>query len=447
MNYPQSVQKAIDYIEEHLHEPLELAAIANEAHLSLPHLYRLFYALTGHPIKDYIRKRRVSVAACQLKNSARPIADIAWDSGFETYHSFAKTFKKIVGMTPAMYRRSEIYFSFEHIRLFENVVYMEDKEQSEKYPDVKVVRLWPTTVLSYRHIASQPDGIETEAFQTFYERIRRFGLNRHSRARYFGYNFDPPSGNGTVRYGYVIMMPVDRDFAITDSILEAGSFEGGLYAVCKTPATSAEVIVAAWDRLLSEWLPKSTFTRGTHQYVEEFIEANGKIARMNLYLPIERKTQSETIEIVDVEARHAAYSRGYGERAQAKAERSFIAWFERMKDARDWSDAVYYMSYSYGNHGSDDEWWENGISLRQGDPLRLDHGVRQKTIGGGRYACVVTGTYGMLTGVLERMYRWIAANGNYRLDEERQWFAEYHPVDGTDIEKDTIVKVFVPVKS
>jgi AraC-like DNA-binding protein len=115
-------------------------SIAEEAYISVAQLYRVFYALTGHPVKEYIRKRRISAAANHLRNSKRTVEELAWNSGFESYYSFAKVFKKIVGLTPAAYRNAEIFFSFEPIRLYEQIAYKEDKEQTELFPDVKVTK-------------------------------------------------------------------------------------------------------------------------------------------------------------------------------------------------------------------------------------------------------------------------------------------------------------------
>jgi len=152
MSCAESVQRAIDYIEDHLEEELDLCSIADEAYISVAQLYRVFYALTGHPVKYYIRKKRISVAANHLCNSRRSMEELACDSGFESYHSFAKVFKRIAGMTPAVYRKTDIFFSFEPIRLYEQVAYREDKEQAEIFPDVKVIRFMPEKMYSYLHI-------------------------------------------------------------------------------------------------------------------------------------------------------------------------------------------------------------------------------------------------------------------------------------------------------
>jgi AraC family transcriptional regulator len=444
MSYAESVQRAIDFIEDHLGEELDLSTIADEAYISVAQLYRVFYALTGHPVKDYIRKRRMSVAANHLRNSNRSVEDLAWDSGFESYHSFAKVFKKIVGMTPAAYRKAAIFFSFEPIHLYEKVAYMEDKEQTEVFPDVKVIRFMPDTVYTYLHVAQREEGIENDAFQAVLEKIGTIAHHgSNEKVRIFGYNLDAPDVDGNPQHRYHILLLEGGEW------LKAGfneeSFAGGLYAVRKTGAFPPETVQEAWNRLLAEWLPKSTFDIGGHQYMEEFIAYNGKVTRMNLYLPVQRKFHPEQIEVVELPEKEALYCRATGADAQREAEQKLIHWHERRINGQPASQGKYYMSFHYGNHGSKDYWWENGI-LANGSGAADGHGeLEQKRFGSGLYACSISRTYGLLTGVLDKMHRWIAANDNYRLDEERQWFAEYHTFEGTDLEKDSIVKIYIPI--
>jgi hypothetical protein len=197
---------------------------------------------------------------------------------------------------------------------------------------------------------------------------------------------------------------------------------------------------------LSEWLPKSTFEIGTHQYIEEFVSYNNKITRMNLYLPVQRKFNNEPIEVVEVTEMKAFFYRGYGADAQTVAEQRLIDWYGRgSDDNRQAGRGKYYMSYHYGNKDSVQYWWENGILMGGPEKPGLK-GLEEKLMGSGFYACCISKTYGLLSGVLDKMHRWIVTNGNYRLDEERQWYAEYHPFDGMNVERDTIVKVYIPIK-
>lgn len=443
-NDSKSIQHAIDFIEDHLQEEVELSCIANKAHLSQAQLYRMFYALTGHPVKEYIRKRRMSEAANELRYSKRPIAEIAWENGFESYHSFAKVFKRIVGITPAAYRKAELIFSFEPIRLAETVAYAEQREQSEAYPDVKVIRVQPMKVFAYLHIASQEEGIEHAAFRRVFECIRAL-KHTGAKIRFFGYNVDLPDIGGIPRYGYRMLLFGDERIG-DDDLFEEEQFPGGLYAVRKTPASSHDAVVAAWDRLLSDWLPKSTFDRGKHQYVEEFIAYRDHIARMHLYLPVERKLRPAQIEIVQRQPVTALFSRGHGAKAQAYAERELIAWYNRDCGFPLGRHHHYYLSFHYGCDDDEHYWWENGIA---GEGLLCEEGrhIHAKILTGGLYASAVSKTYGLLTGMLDNIHRWIAVHANrYQLDEDRQWFAEYHSFEGTDIALDSIVKIYVPIK-
>lgn len=67
MNYYEQVQKAVDYIEENIYEDISLEAIAKEAYCSLFHFYRAFQELIGDSMKEYIRRRRLSLAGRELR--------------------------------------------------------------------------------------------------------------------------------------------------------------------------------------------------------------------------------------------------------------------------------------------------------------------------------------------------------------------------------------------
>ncbi|UVI33038.1 helix-turn-helix domain-containing protein [Paenibacillus spongiae] len=446
----ESVQRAIDYIEDHLEEEMDLSAIADEAYISVAQLYRVFYALTGHPVKEYIRKRRMSVAANHLRNSNQSVEELAWCSGFESYHSFAKVFKKIVGVTPAAYRNADFFYSFEPIRLHERVVYLEDREQTELFPDVKVIRLLPDKMHAYLHVSKQEAGMEHEAYRIVFEKLGLHEKMRGSKPklRIFGTNVDLPDEDGEPRFGYRVLIAhlADGEEWTREGTFTEEPFPGGLYAVRKIAASPPEVVQDGWDRLLSEWLPKSTFEIGTHPYIEEFIAYNGKITRMNLFLPVQRKYRNEPIEVVELPDMQAFFSRGYGAMAQASAERQLIEWFTNASDSgRLAGQGKYYMSFHYGCSDSDEYWWENGLLARESDLLEAER-LNRKRFGSGIYACCVSKTYGLLSGVLDQMHRWIATNDTYELDGTRQWFAEYHTFDGMNVERDTIVKVYIPVK-
>lgn len=75
MNYYERIRKSIDYIESHLEEEIDLRRAAQEAYMSPSSFSWLLFALVGHSVKEYIRLRRISLAARDLIHTDACVID------------------------------------------------------------------------------------------------------------------------------------------------------------------------------------------------------------------------------------------------------------------------------------------------------------------------------------------------------------------------------------
>jgi AraC family transcriptional regulator len=107
MNYFKKISQCIEYIEENLQKELVLQEIARQAGMSLYHCHRIFSALTGYSLKEYIRKRRLSLAAIELVKTKKRIIDIAYEYSYETPESFSRAFRQFFSVNPNLYRRGD----------------------------------------------------------------------------------------------------------------------------------------------------------------------------------------------------------------------------------------------------------------------------------------------------------------------------------------------------
>lgn len=98
-------QRALWVIERHLHGDLSLPAIAQACGVSTFHLSRAFSEHCGRSLTDYVRGRRLSLAAESLASGARDILDVALDSGYGSHEAFSRAFKTSLGITPQGVRR------------------------------------------------------------------------------------------------------------------------------------------------------------------------------------------------------------------------------------------------------------------------------------------------------------------------------------------------------
>lgn len=104
-NYIEKVLSAIDFIERRLTESITLEEVCEHVFTSKFYFSRIFLAMTGETVFDYIRKRRLSEIAHRLLNSAEPVVDIALQFGYESQQSMSKSFKELFQVSPGRYRR------------------------------------------------------------------------------------------------------------------------------------------------------------------------------------------------------------------------------------------------------------------------------------------------------------------------------------------------------
>ena len=101
---------AIDYIESHLHEKLDLETIAEVLHYSKYHLHRMFKSTVGLTIQTYAQRRRLTEAAKLLVFSDKPILEIALSAGYESQQSFTDSFRAMYKKAPNQYREEEEFY-------------------------------------------------------------------------------------------------------------------------------------------------------------------------------------------------------------------------------------------------------------------------------------------------------------------------------------------------
>lgn len=102
------LERAIEYIETHLDEPIGLSDVSRETGYSYYYMTRLFSSVLGEPVGRYISRRRLYKASEKLLYTDRRVIDIALESGFESSEAFSRAFKAVFGSSPVEYRRAGI---------------------------------------------------------------------------------------------------------------------------------------------------------------------------------------------------------------------------------------------------------------------------------------------------------------------------------------------------
>lgn len=291
MNYYERIQKSINYIETNLKEELIIEKVAREAYMSLSNYYRMFFSLTGHTVKEYIRKRRLTLATNDLLTSSRTILDIALDYDFDNGDTFTKAFKKVTGHNPREFKKQRKQYYFERMNLLK--MYYEECELDEKYPDIRVLKnMPPMRVAYYCYYGKEP---EDGAFKVITKWLKTSGLNfEKDRLRIFGYNNPSPTSPNQKEYGYEVCVTIPDNYLVQNEKIHVKTLPGGLYAVQGVNFNvngNGEEIVEAWKKF-TQWLKESNYCLAKHQWLEEHLQFNNDfefVAGMDLYMPIKEK--------------------------------------------------------------------------------------------------------------------------------------------------------------
>jgi len=108
MDWTTRMNKALDYIEENLDAEIDIRQAARLALCSANHFSNLFLVTTGLPLNEYIRRRRLTLAALELQNSGTKIIDISLQYGYSSPTAFTRAFQNQHKVSPQYARSRKI---------------------------------------------------------------------------------------------------------------------------------------------------------------------------------------------------------------------------------------------------------------------------------------------------------------------------------------------------
>jgi AraC-like DNA-binding protein/ligand-binding sensor protein len=105
---PAAIARARKYIHANLDQPLPLGLVARQAGLSESHFCRLFKDSAGLTLTDYVNRCRIDWAKRELLKPEARISEIAFLIGYQSLSQFNRSFARIVGLSPTLYRRERL---------------------------------------------------------------------------------------------------------------------------------------------------------------------------------------------------------------------------------------------------------------------------------------------------------------------------------------------------
>ena len=280
MNWVETLNKVIDYIEDNLHEPLIPSQIASQVHISSAHLQRGFSALAGLTIGEYIRNRRLSLAGHELMKKDAKVIDIALKFGYETPESFSKAFSRFHGITPsAVKQNSKDLKSYSRLTI---KIIME----GGSVMDYRIEEREAFDILAKSKMVQSEECVPTQ-IGAFWGEFLEAGLHKTIKTNLSAFG---QMNDETKEFPYSI-----GDFYQEGQEIPAG-FEvlqvpKNTWAIFKCVGALPEAIQKMWERVYSEWLPQANYELIGNYDLEVYLDgdSSSKEYISELWMSVKKK--------------------------------------------------------------------------------------------------------------------------------------------------------------
>ncbi len=260
------MHRVLHHIDGNLAAPLELAELARVANFSAFHFHRLFAAWTGERVGDYVRRRRLEVAAIRLVTQpTSTVLEVALSAGFGSSEAFSRSFKAHFAESPSVWRTRQLEQRLQNAKIdqhdsnpdhvFANQLLQHGNHHNPlKEPDMEVQlkSLEPVEIAYLRYVGPYGAPIANFWIKQVAPWMKANGLMSAGR---YGISHDDPSVTNAQKCRYDACVEAPANMVLSGHAQRL-VLPGGRYATLEFKG-SPEAVGDAWTRLLRDWLPSS----------------------------------------------------------------------------------------------------------------------------------------------------------------------------------------------
>ncbi|MEV2243654.1 AraC family transcriptional regulator [Streptomyces sp. NPDC049970] len=281
------LNQAMEHIESDLDRPIDVAGLARIAMTSEYHFRRMFSALAGLPLSEYIRRRRLTVAGAEVLAGERTLLDIATRYGYGSGEAFARAFRTVHGVGPGEARRTGAALHSQQRMSFRLVV---EGSSSMRYrivdkPDFRVVGRKARVPLVHEGMNPAIADFIRSIDQDTLGRIAALADQEPTGIVGVSDQLDPSRAEGTeldYYHGVVTDSEAPED-------LDALAVPAGLWAVFESSGPFPQALQYLWRDVFTQWFPSNPYaSRPGPEILGVRLTPDGERADAELWIPVER---------------------------------------------------------------------------------------------------------------------------------------------------------------
>jgi AraC family transcriptional regulator len=284
-----ALNRLIDLVEEHLAEELDVSGLAGELGTTEYHLRRMFSSLAGMPLSEYVRRRRMTVAAADVVQGGSDLLSIAVRYGYGSSEAFGRAFRAVHGAGPGDVRRDGGPLRTQPQLRFRLTVEGSTPMDTRLVdrPAFRLVGHAARVPLIHRgvnpHIQEHVQSLPPEAHQ----RLKALGDTEPGGLLQVSHDVDPDGREGT-ELTYLHGVAVTWDTPVPDD-LDAIEVDAGRWAVFRTSGPFPQTLQTTWAATATEWFPSNPWRLRSGPSLVAILDRadDFSTATSELWLPVE----------------------------------------------------------------------------------------------------------------------------------------------------------------
>ncbi len=276
MNILKKFNAAIDYIENNLSGNIDEKEIYNITTYSYSVFARMFSVLSGLPLGEYIRKRKLSKAAIEIKNKKSSVIDIYYKYGYSSPEAFAYAFKKFHGFNPIdVIRNNDI-----EIKIFPPMRFTITVNVSSDYR-IKLKKIDKMNFIGVTKEIS-PEDMKQDIWEAMLEQLKLYDSIFFNKEKLYGmFYIDKDDNKFRYTLGYLLEEAIEMYSDLTQIDVAANE-----YATIEIIGESTNGIHEAWKYLVGIFLPEESLEYSGDVDFEVFSLRNDRKYDIELWVPV-----------------------------------------------------------------------------------------------------------------------------------------------------------------
>ena len=283
MEWIYCLNRAMNYIEEHLQDEIKYEEIAKLACCSTYHFQRMFAYMANMPLSEYIRRRRMTMAAVQLQSTDIKIVDLALSYGYESPTAFNRAFQSIHGVTPSKARQEGISLKAYPPISF-NLSIKGDVEMNYRIETKEAFRIVGISAPLHQELEKN-----FEVVPMMWQKAAMTGiipkLGQMMNGELNGI-LGVSACNEREQWKYFIAATSNEPL---DESLEEYIVPAATWAIFYGEGTMPDSIQDLEKRIVTEWLPSSGYEYGNAPDIEVYLSPDPQNAKFEVWIPVIKK--------------------------------------------------------------------------------------------------------------------------------------------------------------